>query len=264
MKRHLSWVLPLLTGALLVGLWYLVRWERWDTKLSQPFILATPDEIWKAMVEHRSQLLSATRKSGIGALLGFSAATVGGFALAVVLSLSGALRASLYPYLMALQMTPIIVIAPIILLLLGAGTLGVVTITFLVCFFPIVANTTQGLLSTDRNLVDLFRMSNAGPWQELFLLRVPAALPYFFTGLRIAGTLAPIGAIVGDMYAGNTRGGGGLGFYAYVYNSQANTPALYATGVVSCVLGFCFVSCVLFLNWLALHKWHDSFSRPGD
>jgi NitT/TauT family transport system permease protein len=110
-------------------------------------------------------------------------------------------------------------------------------------------------------LVELFRMSNASRWQELFLLRVPGAAPYFMAGLRIAATLAPVGAIVGDFYAGNTVGGGGLGFYAYTYNSQAYTAALYATGVVSCVLGFGFVACVLFLNWVILHKWHDSFSK---
>lgn len=261
MRRHLSWILPLATGMLIVAVWYVLRLERWDWKLSQPFVLATPDEIIRAIIEERSKLWEAAKKSGLGAILGFGSAALVGFLLAVSLSLSGLVRACLYPYLMILQMTPIIVIAPIILLLIGSGMTSVVVITFLICFFPIVVNTTQGLISTDRNLVDLFRMSNASRWQELALLRVPAAAPYFFTGLKIAGTLAPIGAIVGDFYAGNTLGGGGLGFYAYTFSAQANTPALYATGVVSCVLGFMFVAGVYFLNWLVLHTWHDSFNR---
>jgi NitT/TauT family transport system permease protein len=135
-------------------------------------------------------------------------------------------------------------------------------ITFLICFFPMVVNTTQGLISTDRNLVDFFRMCKASRAQEILLLRVPAALPYFFTGLRIAGTLAPIGAIVGDFYAGNSAGGqGGLGFLAIIYSSRFQMGALFATAAVSCLLGFIFVAGVIALSWLALHKWHDSFSQ---
>jgi NitT/TauT family transport system permease protein len=128
-----------------------------------------------------------------------------------------------------------------------------------------IVNTTQGLISTDRNLVDFFRMCKASRAQEIFLLRVPAALPYFFTGLRIAATLAPIGAIVGDFYAGNSAGGqGGLGFLAIIYSSRFQMAALFATAAVSCLLGFVFVAGVVAVNWLALHKWHDSFSSTDN
>jgi NitT/TauT family transport system permease protein len=96
--------------------------------------------------------------------------------------------------------------------------------------------------------------------QQLFFLRVPAALPYFFTGLRIAATLAPIGAVVADMNAGSSAGdGGGLGFQAIIYSSQARYPALFATAAVTCVLGFVFNAAVLAVAWLALHHWHDSY-----
>lgn len=261
LARHSPWLLPLAAGVLLVGLWYVLRSERLDWKLSQPFILATPDEILRALVAERDVLWVATKKSGLGAALGLGAAALLGFLLAVVLSLSKAVRAALYPYLMVLQMTPIIVVAPIILLLIGATLTSVITITLLMCFFPIVVNTTQGLVSTDRNLVDLFRLSNATRWQELVLLRIPAAAPDFFTGLRIAATLAPVGSIVGDFYAGNTAGGGGLGYCAYVFSSQANTPALYATGLVSCLLGFAFVACVLALERAVLSSWHAGHVR---
>jgi NitT/TauT family transport system permease protein len=159
-------------------------------------------------------------------------------------------------------MTPIIVIAPILILWAGPGLASVSIITFLICFFPMVVNTTQGLISTDRNLVDLFRMCRATRRQEIFLLRVPAALPYFFTGLRIAATLAPIGAIVGDFYAGNSAGGqGGLGFLTIIFSSQFKMAALFATAATSCLLGFLFASTVIALSWLLMHRWHDSYAR---
>jgi NitT/TauT family transport system permease protein len=94
------------------------------------------------------------------------------------------------------------------------------------------------------------------------LLRVPAAMPYFLTGLRIAAALAPVGAIFGEYMVGNAAGGtGGLGFLVYSYNTQIKIPALFATALTSCLLGFVFVAAVSLLNWAVLHKWHDSFER---
>lgn len=143
------------------------------------FLLPTPDEIYAALRTNSASLSRATFNTGLGALLGFAAAVAISFCLALFLSLSSLVRASLYPYLMILQMTPIIIFAPILVLWVGAGLKSVVVITFLICFFPLVVNTTQGLISTDRNLVELFRMYRASKLQETFLLRVPAALPVF-------------------------------------------------------------------------------------
>jgi NitT/TauT family transport system permease protein len=171
-------------------------------------------------------------------------------------------RVTFYPYLMLLQMTPIIVFAPILVLWVGPGLKSVTIITFLICFFPLAVNTTQGLVSTDRNLVELFRLYRATKFQEILRLRIPAALPFFFTGLRIAATLAPIGALVGDYTAGSSAGdGGGLGFQTIIYSSQAKYPALFATAAACCALGFIFVAGVLSLSWLTLHQWHDSYER---
>jgi len=241
-----------------------LAWYAIDYGMSseQRFLLPTPLEVARAFVTEGPTLLGAALNTGVGALIGFGAAVALSFTLALILSLSPLVRASFYPYLMILQMTPIIVMAPILILWVGPGLRSVVIITFLICFFPMVVNTTQGLISTDRNLVDFFRMCHASRVQQIFLLRVPAALPYFFTGLRIAGTLAPIGAIVGDFYAGNSAGGqGGLGFLAIIYSSRFQMGALFATAAVSCLLGFIFVAGVVALSWLALHKWHDSFSQ---
>jgi NitT/TauT family transport system permease protein len=259
LPRIVRSLLPVATGVAMILIWYAIDYSM---SSEQRFLLPTPHEVARAFVTEGPTLLGAALNTGTGALLGFGSAVALSFSLALVLSLSPLVRASFYPYLMILQMTPIIVMAPILILWVGPGLKSVTIITFLMCFFPMVVNTTQGLISTDRNLVDFFRMCRASKRQQIFLLRVPAALPYFFTGLRIAGTLAPIGAIVGDFYAGNSAGGqGGLGFLAIIYSSRFQMGALFATAAVSCLLGFVFVAGVVALSWLSLHKWHDSFSQ---
>ena len=263
MRRHLTNILPpAATGALMIALWYLLRHGLSE---DYKFLLPTPDEIITALRTNSEILTRAIINTTEGALLGFGLAIVVSFTCALLMSLSSLIRVSLYPYLMILQMTPIIIFAPILILWVGPGLKSVVVITFLICFFPLVVNTTQGLISTDRNLVELFQMYRASKWQQIKLLRIPAALPYFFTGLRIAAVLAPIGALVGDYTAGSSAGnGGGLGFQAIIYSSQAKYPALFATAAVTCALGFIFVAGVLALSWLALHKWHDSYQRSDN
>jgi NitT/TauT family transport system permease protein len=261
-RKFLKSLLPVATGVGVILLWYGVRALMSD---EQRFLLPTPGEIIRAFSANGPTLWNAARNTMQGALAGFFSATALSFCLALVLSLSPLVRSSFYPYLMILQMTPIIVLAPILILWVGPGMVSVTIITFLICFFPLVVNTTQGLISVDRNLVDLFRMCKATKRQELFDLRVPAALPYFFTGLRIAATLAPIGAIVGDFYAGNSAaGGGGLGFLTIIFSAQFKMGALFATAAVSCLLGFIFVGGVLILSWWSLHHWHDSFNKPDN
>jgi NitT/TauT family transport system permease protein len=252
-------LMPALTGIGMILLWYGLCFS---LSPEQRFLLPKPHEILHAFGEKAPALWGAAMATGVGAILGFLVAVLLSFSFALFLSLSPLVRSSFYPYLMMLQMTPVIVIAPILILWVGPGMKSVVVITFLICFFPMVVNTTQGLISTDRNLVDLFRMYKATRIQEIFLLRVPGALPYFFTGLRIGATLAPIGAIVGDYIAGNSaNGNGGLGYLTIIYSSQFQMGALFATALVGCALGFIFVAAVVALSWLALHNWHDSFSR---
>jgi NitT/TauT family transport system permease protein len=261
MKRippWMTWLLPIAGGLLFAAVWLGVK------KIGgvSDWLLPTPGQILDAAVQERARLLVAAGNTALGALAGFSLAALGGLLLALGIGVSRTLRATFYPWLLVLQMTPVIVLTPIIVLWAGPGFPGIVTITWLISFFPIVANTTQGLLSADQNHVGLFRMANASSWQELWLLRVPSAMPYYLAGLRIAATLAPIGAIFGEYMVGNASGGsGGLGFLVYVYNTQIKIPALFATALTSCLLGFIFVATVALLNWAVLHKWHDSFER---
>ena len=255
----LKLLLPAATGALVIAVWYAVHFYLAE---EMRFLLPSPAAVLQALLDHRDTLARATLNTTEGALLGFGLAVVVSIVLAILLSLSPLVRTSLYPYLMALQMTPLPVLAPICVIWVGAGLKSVALLTFVIAFFPLVVNTTQGLISTDRHLVELFGLYRARPWQQLFLLRVPAALPYFFTGLRIAATIAPIGAVVAEMNAGSSAGdGGGLGFQAVIYASQAKYPALFATAATTCVLGFVLNAAVIALAWLALHHWHDSYER---
>ena len=258
-RRLRKIILPVVAGAFVIALWYGVHFYL-DSEMR--FLIPTPGAIVRAFHENRASLTTAALNTSQGALLGFTLAIVVSFVLAILLSWSPAIRTSLYPYLMALQMTPLPVLAPICVIWVGAGLKSVALLTFVIAFFPLVVNTTQGLISTDRNLVELFRLYRANRWQQLFLLRVPAALPYFFTGLRIAATIAPIGAVVAEMNAGTSAGdGGGLGFQAVIYSSQAKYPALFATAATTCLLGFILNAAVLVVAWLALHHWHDSYER---
>jgi NitT/TauT family transport system permease protein len=256
-RRPLSWIPPAAAGALLLSLWYGVK----RLFLIPSFVLPAPDEIIAAGWHERHTLLASVLVTGRGALLGFLAAVGVGFLLSFVMALSQPLKRSFYPYILMLQMTPVIILAPIFVLWLGQGLPAIVAVTFMICFFPVVANTTMGFISVDRNLRELFVMCRASRWQEIVHLRVPGAMPYFLTGMKIAATLAPIGAITGDFLAGSQQNGvAGIGFMTIVYFSQLKIPALFATGLVACLLGFIFVGGVNLLHWLVLRRWHDSMT----
>lgn len=258
-RAFLKILLPAAAGALVIALWYGVYFYL-DPEMR--FLLPTPGAIIDALRENGNAMMRAAWITSKGALIGFGLAIVVSFTFAILLSISPLIRTSLYPYLMALQMTPLPILAPICVIWVGAGLKSVSLLTFVIAFFPLVVNTTQGLISTDRNLVELFRLYRASWTEQLFLLRLPAALPYFFTGLRIAATLAPIGAVVAEMNAGSSSGdGGGLGFQAVIYSAQAKYPALFATAAITCMLGFILNAAVLTLAWLALRHWHDAYER---
>jgi len=157
---------------------------------------------------------------------------------------------------------PIVAIAPLIILWSGPGILSVTVVTFIICLAPIIANTTQGLISVEENLVNLFVMHKASHAQVLFKLRLPNAMPNLFTGIRISAGISVIGAITGELFAGSTQvGEGGLGYAILYANSQLETSYLFALVLAATLLGFTFFFLVMFFEWLTLHNWHES-SRP--
>ena len=191
------------------------------------------------------------------------ASIVVGVLIALLFAQSRWVRKMLYPYTLLLQTVPIIAIAPLILMWVGAGMPAVTLIAFIISLAPIIANTTQGLISVDENLVHLFLMHNASPAQMLFKLRLPHAVPSLFVGIRIASGIAVIGAITGELYAGSSRvGEGGLGYSILYASSQLQTDYLFALVLAATVLGFSFFFLVMFLEWYFLHRWHESARAP--
>ena len=254
-RRLLSFIQPAVAGAGLIALWYAVK----RITGIPSYVLPLPDEILTAAWQEKAVLWSAIMVTARGAVLGFLAAVGVGFLLAMILGFSPRIKASFYPYILVMQMMPITILAPVFVLWLGQGLPSIVAITFMIGFFPVVANTTMGFVSVDRNLQELFLMCKATRAQEVRYLRIPGAMPYFLTGMKIAGTLAPIGAIVGDFLAGSAHNGvGGIGYMTIVYFGQLKTPALFATGMVACLMGFIFVGGVNWLHWRLLHTWHES------
>ncbi len=251
----MRWLPPLLTGTLFLVSWYAVK-SRWDLPR---YTLPSPGEVSAAAWAERAVLARAAGQTLAGAALGYAGAAVSGFSLSLVLACSRRFRLAAYPWVFFLQMIPVIVMGPILVVWLGPGLHCVALIAFLISFFPIVANTTLGLLSADRASTELFKMYGANKWQELFWLRAPSALPHFFTGLKIAATLAVIGAVTGELFAGT----GGLGYLlVYGYKASAKIPELFAAAFAACGLGFLFVLAAVFLQWFFLRKWHESELEP--
>lgn len=226
------------------------------------YLLPGPLSVFQALLTRHRSLLNSLWITTIEAAGGLLASIVVGVTVAMIFAQWRWLRQLLYPYTILLQTVPIVAIAPLIINWAGAGILSVSIVTFIICLAPIIANTTQGLIGVDENLIHLFVMHNATPAQILFKLRLPNALPNLFTGLRISAGISVIGGITGELFAGSTRvGEGGLG-YAIIYaNNQMETSYLFALVFAATMLGFSFFFAVMFLEWMALHNWHES-SRP--
>ena len=258
-SRHTAKVvLPLLTGCLLIAVWYAVK-GHWDL---HDFILPAPHDILAAFVAEGPALARATAVTFAGAAIGFAAAISLGFAISLAMASIRMLRYSLYPFVIFMQMTPVLATAAIVVIFFDVGLQSVALIAFLIGFFPIVASTLQGLLSVPEGQREMFRIYKASPLQELFLLRVPYSLPYFFTGAKIAATLAVIGSVTGEIFAGSTDGAGGLGFMIMIFKSELKISAIYAATLICCLLGFLFVLIVLHFRKRFLRRWHES-AMPG-
>ncbi len=244
--------------ALLI-IWQLVLWI---FKVPR-YMLPSPWAVAGAVVERYPSLLASLAITAEESLGGLLASIVVGVIVALFFAQWRWVRKMLYPYTILLQTVPVVAIAPLILNWVGAGTAAVALIAFIISLAPIIANTTQGLISVDENFVHLFLMHNASPAQRLFNLRLPHAVPSLFVGIRIASGIAVIGAITGELFAGSVRVGvGGLGYSIFYASSQMQSAYLFAMVLAATVLGFCFFVAVMFLEWYFLHRWHESARVP--
>ena len=227
MKR---WVLPLAVIVVLLGLWELAaRWDLIADALNiKPYLIPAPSDVGESLWDDRSLLADDAWVTAQEVLLGFALALVLGFAFAVALHLSDTLRRAFYPLLVASQTVPVIAIAPILIVWLGFGIGPKLAIIALVCFFPITVNTLDGLRSVDPDLPRMMRTLDAGRSQILRRVEVPSALPYLFSGAKIAAAISVIGAVFGE-WAGADEG---LGHLILIAQGQLQTARVFAAVVV--------------------------------
>jgi NitT/TauT family transport system permease protein len=256
MSRHrvLRLAAPLTVAAVLLALWQ-VAVTVYDVP---PYLVPSPLRIAQTLVEDRVLLSDSLGVTMEVALTALALAVVAGVAVALIFAQSRIVEASLLPYAILLQVTPIVAIAPLIIIWVENIRTALVICAVVVAIFPIISSTSLGLRSVDRGLADLFRMSRASRWQTLVRLRVPSALPYFFAGLRVASGLALIGAVVAEFVAGTGGLGAGLAYQILMAGIQLNVPRLFAALFLIAMAGIALYLVVGGLAHVALRRWHDS------
>ena len=190
--------------------------------------------------------------------MALAVAIIGGVGLALLFAQSKWIELSFFPYAVVLQVTPIIAVAPLILIYVDNTHIAMLICAWIVAFFPILSNTTLGLNSADHNLLDLFKLYGASRWQVLRYLRIPSALPYFLGGLRIAGGLSLIGAVVAEFTAGTAGRGSGLAYRILESGYRLNVPVMFAALLLITLTGVVIFALFTYVSYLMLHRWHES------
>lgn len=249
-----DYVPPLAGGALFVAAWHLV------TVLARvpAYIVPSPGAVVIAAAKNWGFLSHAVLRTFLEAIGGFVLAAVVGVAASLVMAQSRVVERSLYPYAVMLQTIPVVAIAPVIIVWLGPGVPSIVTVSFILAVFPVISNTTLGLVSTDHNLINLMELNEASWAQMLVTLKIPYALPYIMGGLRIASGMAVIGAIVGEFVGGVGGVQGGLGYLIVMTASMLQMAYLFAAALTSCALGIVMFFLMNGLSYLLLRNWHES------
>ena len=242
-----------------VALLVLIAWQALVTAYDVPrYIVPSPLVVLQALVEDWALLwrsLLVTLKITLGA---FALAVVLGTLVAFLFAQSRWLEVSLFPYAVILQVTPIVAVAPLIIIWVRDTQLALVLCATIVAIFPVISNTTLGLRSVDPGLMNLMRMYKAGSWSVLWRLRVPSSAPYFFGALRISSGLALIGAVVAEFVAGTGAAGAGLAYQILQAGLQLNVPRLFAALIVLTLTGVALFAATVWLSKAALRNWHES------
>ncbi|MCA0946625.1 ABC transporter permease [Salipiger pacificus] len=253
-----------IAGPLLVGVLLVCGWEAFcAAKDLPPYIFPSPSDIWQSFTAHAGSLFAALASTLRVTLIAFVAATIVGIALAVLFTSSRVLEISLFPYAVLMQVTPIAAISPLIIILVKETQTALVLCAALVALFPIISNTTLGLRSVDRGLVNLFRANGASRWQTLVRLKIPAALPHVFGGLRISIGLALIGAVVGEFVAGTGGRSAGLAYQILLAGFELDIPLMFAALMMITFTGVLLFMLMVGLSRLVLGDWHESETAPA-
>ena len=244
---------------LVVGVLMLLLWQGLCTTLDVPaYLVPSPLAIAQTLVEDWSLLAGSLWVTLRITLLAFALAVVVGTAAAFLFVQSRVIEASLFPYAILLQVTPVVAIAPLIIIWVKEPTLALVICATMVAVFPIISNTVLGLRSVNPGLLNLFRINRASRWDTLRRLRIPSALPYFFGGLRISCGLALIGAVVAEFVAGTGGTGAGLAYQILQAGFALNIPRLFAALFLITVTGVALFGLMVLVSRLALSHWHES------
>jgi len=248
---------------LFLGLAVLTFWEIWVGAANVPvFILPAPSAIGAALVDNFAALMAALWITVKVTMLAFFWAVASAVGLAILFTRARLVEMALYPYVITLQVTPVVAIAPLILIWVGFDNVSraLVIIAWIVAFFPVLTNTVQGLRSIDPQLHDLMTLSGASWWQRLIYLELPAALPAMLTGAKISGGLALIGAVVAEFVAGSGASTG-LAWRIIEAGNRLEIATMFASLALLSALGIVLFYLLSFCEWLLLHRWHESFRR---
>jgi NitT/TauT family transport system permease protein len=251
--RLLRILLPVIVLAAGVALWEAVV-RLYDIP---PYVLPGPSAVFATLIGDWPVLSQSLLTTLQTTLEGFVAAGIGGVALALLFNQSKWLEYSLFPYAVILQVTPVIAIAPLLLIYLPQQT-AVIVCAWIVAFFPVLSNTTLGLNSVDRNLAGLFQLYGASRMQTLRYLKLPSALPFILGGLRIAGGLSLIGAVVAEIAAGAAGAGSGLAYRIAESGYRLNIPRMFAALLLLSAAGIVIYGLLALTSHLALRRWHES------
>ena len=250
---------PGIIAPVVIGIVMLCTWEALVRIKGIPaYILPGPLLIVQTLISDwgtLSEALLITLRITFAAL--FAAVTVG-VVLAIIFTQSKWLEKSLFPYAVILQVTPIVAIAPLIIIWVGDIKLSLLICAWIVAFFPILSNTIIGLNSADHNLINLFQLYGASRWQTLCYLRMPAALPFFLAGLKISGGLALIGAVVAEFVAGSGGSASGLAYRILESGYQLRIPRMFAALLLISLSGIAIFFVTSVIAHLALRRWHES------
>lgn len=248
-----NWLMPVAVLVLVLGLWQGLITFLVQVKGLNPNLFPGPLAVYQAACQMWPDLLRASLLTVAAAITGLSMSILIGTATAFLFSQSSVVRRALYPYAVLLQTVPIIAIAPIVILTFGRGFQSIALVACIISLFPIITNTTTGLLQIDPDLVDLFRLNRATRLQMLIKLRMPSALPYLISGIRIASGSAIVGAIVGEFFL--SAGPTGLGSLIQLKVASFNMPELYAVVAVATLLGTLVFGVITALGEVLLQRW---------
>ncbi|MBU2954823.1 ABC transporter permease [Marinobacter sp. F3R08] len=244
---------------LLVGVLVLLMWQLTVVAFEVPkYIVPSPVDIGRSLVSDFSSLFNALMMTLKVTFLAFAISVVLGVAASLLFVQSKWIEISLFPYAVLMQVTPIVAIAPLIIIWVNDTTWALTICAVIVAIFPIISNTTLGLRSVDPNLLSMFRMYRTSRWQELVRLRIPSALPYFFGGLRISSGLALIGAVVAEFVAGTGGAKAGLAYMILQSGYNLQIPKMFAALILITVTGILLFGLMVWMSDRALRNWHES------